>query len=171
MKTLAKLLLFAILFFSLSEVVLAATDTKDQTVTITFDEIAELAVSGDPGLLEIEAPAVPGDLPADDSDASTTMAWTANYDGTHTRKITGKIDGLFSGIDLHATVAAPGSGGGASEGEKEFTAATTDYDFVTAIGNCNTSGNTITYRAEVTAMVSYYTNDTQTVTWTLTDDV
>jgi len=170
MKTLAKLLLFAVLFFSLSEVVLAATDTKDQTVSITFSEIAELAVSGNPGLLTIEAPLVPGDLPEDESDASTHMDWTSNVAAGQTRKITGKIDALFSGIDLHATVAAPGSAGGTSASEKEFTAATTDYDFVTAIGNCNTSANTITYRAEVTAMVAPYTNTQQTVTWTLTDD-
>jgi hypothetical protein len=171
MKILAKLLLFAVLFFSLVQVVLAETDTKYQTVSITFSEIAELAVSGDPGLLTIEAPLVPGDLPEDESDASTHMDWTSNVAVGQTRKVTGQIDVLFSGIDLHATVAAPTGAGGTSAGEKEFTAATTDYDFVTTIGNCNISANTITYRAEVTAMVAPYTNTQQTVTWTLTDDV
>jgi len=170
MKTLAKLLLFAVLFFSLVQVVMATTDTKNQTVSITFSEISELAVSGNPGLLTIEAPLVEGDLPEDESDATTHMDWTSNVAAGQTRKITGQIASLFSGIDLFATVAAPGSAGGTSAGELRFTAATTDYDFVTAIGNCNTSANTITYRAEVTAMVAPYTNTQKVVTWTLTED-
>jgi hypothetical protein len=170
MKTLAKLLLFAVLFFGLVQVVLATTDQAQQTVTITFSEISELAVSGNPGTLTITAPLVPGDLPEDESDATTNMDWTSNVAAGQTRKITGQIDALFSGIDLYATVDAPGGAGGTSAGELRFTAATTNYDFVTAIGNCNTSDNTITYRADVTAMVAPYTNTQQTVTWTLTED-
>ncbi len=170
MKTLAKLLLFAVLFFGLVQVVLA-TNSDTQTVTITFSKIAELAVSGDPGTLTIVEPLVPGDLPEDESDATTTMAWTANVDTGETRKITGNIDGLFNGIDLYATVDAPGGAGGTSANEVKFAAASTDYDFVTLIGNCHTSGNTITYRANVpTEMVTPYTNTTNDVTWTLTDD-
>jgi hypothetical protein len=171
MKILAKVLLVAALIVGLTGVVMATTDFDTQTVTITFSEISKIAASGDPGTLVIDAPAIPGDLPADESDVSTTMAWTANVAVGKTRKITGSLDGLFSGIDLHATVAAPTGAGGTSAGEKTFIVATTGYDFVTAIGNCNTSAQTITFRASVSSMVAPYTDTEQIVTWTLTEDL
>lgn len=170
MKRLAKVLLLTGLVVGLTGVAIATTDTDTQTVTITFSEISVIAASGDPGTLTIVAPATPGDLPADQSDNSTTMAWTANVAAAQTRKITGSIDGLFSGINLYGTVAAPGGTDGTSAGETQFVAATTDYDFVTAIGNCNVTTQTITFRASVTAMVAPYTDTTQIVTWTLTED-
>ena len=148
----------------------AATDTDTQTITITFEEIAAIGVSGDPGTLTITAPATPGDLPDDETDNTTTMAWTSSVATGLTRDITGQIDGLFSGIDLYCTVAAPGGSDGTSAGETQFAAATTDYDFVTGVGASNSSGNTITYRADCTSLVETYTNDTQIVTWTLQED-
>jgi len=169
MKTLTKILLLVVLFAGLTSLAIAATDTAQSTVTITFSEIAEIAVSGNPGTLIIAAPATPGSLPADQSDASTTMAWTSNADSGKTRKVTGSLASLFDGIDLYATVTA-GSGKGTSAGVLKFTAAATDYDFVTGIGNCNTSGETITFRASVTAMVAPYTSTQKVVTWTLTED-
>lgn len=171
MKTLtAKILLLAALLLVLAGVAMATTDTANQTVTITFSEISELAVSGNPGTLTIVAPVTSGDLPADQTDTSTAMSWTSNVDAGQTRKVTGSIDVLFSGINLYATVAAPGGTDGTSAGEAQFVAAATAYDYVTAIGNTNTSAQTITYRAEVSAMVAPYTNTQQTVTWTLTED-
>lgn len=170
MKNSVKVLLLAVLVVGLASVVMATTDTDTQTVTITFSEISEIDASGDPGTLTIVAPATPGDLPADQTDATTTMAWTSNVAAAQTRKITGSIDGLFSGINLYATIAAPGGADGTSAGETEFVAASTDYDFVTAIGNCNVSAQTITFKASVSAMVAPYTDDTQIVTWTLTED-
>lgn len=169
MKNSVKVLLLAVLVVGLASVVMATTDTDTQTVTITFSEISEIAASGDP-TLTIIAPATAGDLPADQTDATTTMAWTSNVDAAQTRKITGSIDGLFSGINLYATIAAPGGADGTSAGETQFVAAATDYDFVTAIGNCNVSAQTITFKAEVSAMVAPYTDSTQIVTWTLTED-
>jgi len=170
MKKLAKILLPILIIVLLTAVVTATTDTANQTVSITFDEISVLAARGDPGLLTIAAPAAAGDLPADQSDATTTMAWTANKAGATTRKITGSIDTLFTGIDLYGTVGGPGGTDGTSAGETEFAVAATDYDFVTAIGNTNTSAQTITYKASVSAMADPYTNTQQTVTWTLTED-
>jgi hypothetical protein len=170
MKSLSKVLLLLALVMGFAGVVLATNDTTQQTVTITFSEISEIAASGDPGTLTIVAPATPGTLPADQTDATTTMAWTSNVAAGQTRKITGSIDALFSGIDLFATVAAPGGASGTSANEKKFAAATTDYDFVTSIGNCNVTAQTITFRASVTQMVDWYTDATQTVTWTLTED-
>ncbi|MHC4637923.1 MAG: hypothetical protein ACYTBP_13035 [Planctomycetota bacterium] len=170
MKILAKILVVSFMIGLLAIVAIATTDTANQTVSITFSEISEVAVSGNPGLITIAAPATPGDLPADQSESTTTMAWTSNVAAAQTRKISGQIDALFSGIDLYGTVAAAGGAAGTSAGETKFTAATTDYDFVTAIGNTNTSAQTITYRANVTAMVAPYTNTQNTVTWTLTED-
>lgn len=170
MKNLTKVLLAIVLVIAMVTTLKAATDTDTQTVTITFEEIAAIAASGDPGTLTITAPTTPGDLPDDESDATTTMAWTSSVASGQTRTITGSIDALFSGIDLHATVAAPGGADGTSSGEIEFTAATTDYTVVTGIGASNTTGQTITYRAECTSLVETYTSTQQTVTWTLTED-
>ncbi len=171
MKTLTTKILLLAAFVVVLPCVVMAGNTAEQIVTITFSEISELAVSGDPGTLEITFPATPGDLPADETEALTTMAWTCNVVGAARKKITGKIDALFSGINLYATVAAPGGDDGTSEGKTQFTAATADYDFVTAIGNTYTSAQTITFTAEVSAMVDPYTDVSQTVTWTLTDDI
>ena len=169
MKILAKVLLAASLIVGLEAVAMAVTDSCTQTVTITFSEAADIAVSGDPATLTIGAPVTAGGLPADQTDATTTMAWTSSVADTLTRKITGSIDGLFNGINLYATVATPGGADGTSAGETLFAAAVTDYDFVTAIGNSNTSSQTITYRASVTTIVAPYTAS-QIVTWTLTED-
>jgi hypothetical protein len=167
MKVLAKTLLVAGVIVGLISAAIATTDTATSTVTITFSEISELAVSGDPGTLTIAAPAAAGSLPADQTDITTTMAWTSNVAAGQTRKITGSIASLFSGIDLYATVTA-GGGSGTSAGEQKLIV--TDTDFVTGIGNCNTSGETITFRADVTSMVAPYTSTQKVVTWTLTED-
>jgi|GEM_PF-3318030 len=168
MKVLAKTLLAVGMIVGLMSVATATTDTATSTVTITFSEISELAVSANPATLTIVAPAAAGDLPADQTDASTTMAWTSNVAAGQTRKITGSIASLFSGIDLYVTVTAGGGSNGTSAGELKLIVA--DTDFVTGIGNCNTSGQTITFRANVTSMVAPYTNTQKVVTWTLTED-
>jgi len=173
MKKLISILLAIVLTFVLSSIALAGTGGGNSSVTITFSEIAELGVSGNPGTLTIVAPTTAGDLPADQSDATTTMSWTSNTAFTTvqlTRKITGSLDVLFSGIDLYGTVAAPGTTSGASAGELLFAAAVTGYEFVTGIENCNISAQAITFRANVTGMVTPYTSTAQTITWTLTED-
>ena len=174
MKKLMIILLAIVLTFGLSGVALAITDTANSTVTITFSEIAELAVSGNPDTIVIAAPTNAGDLPADVSNNATTMSWTSNTDYVaevqQTRKITGSLDVLFSGIDLYGTVAAPGGTSGASAGELKFTEAAAAYEFVTGIENCNVSAQMITFRADVTGMVTPYTATAQTITWTLTED-
>jgi Tfp pilus assembly protein PilW len=169
MKSLLKFHVIVLLILGLSILAIAATDTDTQTVTITFQEIAVIGASGDPGTLTITAPAIAGDLPADQTDSTTTMAWTCNCAVATTRKITGQIDALFSGINLYGTVAATSSGG-TSTGETQFAAATTDYDFVTDIPSENVSGETITFKASVSSMVAPYTDQSQIVTWTLTED-
>ena len=166
MKVLVKTLLAVGMIVGLISAAIATTDTATSTVTITFSEISELAVSGDPGTLTIGT-ATAGSLPADQTDATTTMAWTSSVAVGTTRKITGSIASLFPGIDLYATVTA-GGGSGTSAGEQKLIV--TDTDFVTGIGNCNTSGETITFRANVTSLVAPYTSTQKVVTWTLTED-
>jgi hypothetical protein len=161
----------ALVVVGLSLGVSAVTDTATSTVSITFSEIAVLDVSGDPGLLTIAAPAAAGDLPADQLDTTTTMSWTCNVDAATTRKVSGSIESLFSGIDLYATIAAPGTTEGTSAGQLLFAAAATDYDFITTIGDCNVSAQTITFRANVSAMVAPYVNTQIVITWTLTEDL
>ena len=156
------------MIFGLTGVLMAATGSVGSGVTATFEEIADLSVSGNPGTITIAAPAVAGDLPADVSDATTTMSWTSNVPELTSRKITGSLDVLFSGINLYATVAAPGGTSGASAGELLFTAAATAYEFVTGIENCSVSAQMITFRANVTGMVTPYTATAHTITWTLT---
>lgn len=174
MKRLISILLVIVLTFALSGIALAGTGGGNSSVTITFSEIAELGVSGNPGTLTIVAPATAGDLPADQSDNGTTMSWTSNTDyvaeAQQTRKITGSLDVLFSGIDLYGTVAAPGGTSGTSANELKFAEAAVAYEFVTGIENCNVSAQMITFRANVTGMVTPYTSTAQTITWTLTED-
>ena len=148
---------------------IAVTDTGSSSTTITFSEIAELAVSGNPGTMTIPAPAAAGDLPADVSDATASMSWTSNVPGITNRKITASLAVLFPGINLYVTVAAPGGDNGVSAGALLFAVAATAYEFVIGIGNCNVSGQTITFRANATGMVTPYTATLQTITWTLTE--
>jgi len=173
-KLIISISLIMVLTFGLSGIALAGTGEDSSTVTITFEEIAEIGVSGNPGTITIVAPATAGDLPADQSEATTTMSWTSNTDyvgeAQQTRKITGSLDVLFSGIDLYGTVAAPGTTSGASAGELKFETAAAAYEFVTGIENCNVSAETITFRANVTGMVTPYTSTAQKITWTLTED-
>jgi len=169
MKLNIKRALLCIVILGLSSVAIAVTDTATQNVTITFSEIATLSVSGDPGTLTFTTPATPGDLPADQTDNSTTMSWTSNVDTGMTRKITGSLDALFSGVNLYAQLTAAGSNA-TPTGETQFVAAATDYDFITGITDENVSAETITYRAEVSSMVAPYTSTTNVVTWTLTED-
>jgi hypothetical protein len=165
---------YLVMFFTgvmvlfLSGVAMAETDTASSVVTITFSEVAELGVSGDPGTMTIDNPASAGNLPADATESTTTMSWTSNVPAAQTRKITGNLDVLFSGILLYANVSAPGTDGGTSAGKTQFVAAATDYDFVTAIGNCNASAQSVTFTAEVSEMVAPYTSTAHTITWTFT---
>ena len=168
MKKLLVVLLVGALALGLSGVAMAVEDVGASGVTVTFSEIAELVVSGNPGTMTIAAPETGGSLPADVSDTATTMSWTSNAAGATTRKITGSLDVLFSGVDFYGTVAAPGSTDGASAGELKFAVAATAYDFITGIGNCNVSTQTITFRINITGMVAPYTATTQTISWTLT---
>ena len=168
MKKLISILLVITLVLGISGVALAGTGSATSTVTITFSEIAVLGVSGTAGTITIVAPVIAGNLSADVQENNTIMSWTSNTASGLTRKITGSLDVLFPGINLYATVAAPGGNSGTSVGELHFAAATT-YEFVTGIGNCNVSAQAITFRANVTGMVTPYTETAQTITWTLTE--
>jgi len=74
MKTPTKILLLVVLVTGLTGAAIAATSTAQSTVTITFSEVAAIAVSGNPSTLTIVSPTTPGNLPADQSDSTSTMA-------------------------------------------------------------------------------------------------
>ncbi len=175
MKSLAKVLLLLVIgmLAGLPAAVKAATDNAYYDVDIRLYQIASIAPSGDPPTLTIVAPATAGDLPAAQSDATTTLLWSSAVESSigYTRKLTASIDTLFDGIDLSASVSvATGTGDlGTSAGEVVLT--TIDQDFITGMGSCWTglTGNTVTFKATVTGMVAPYTAATRVVTWTLTN--
>ena len=151
----------------------AATDTASYDVSINIYELASIAASGNPPTITIVAPAIAGDLPATQSDASTTLLWSSAVDSSmgRTRKLTANIDALFDGIDLYITVAVTTGSGDLGTSAGCILLTTIDKDFITGMGSCYTgpTGNTVTFDAVVTGMVAPYTAATRVVTWTLTN--
>lgn len=150
----------------------AATDTASYDVSINIYELASIAASGNPPTITIVAPAIAGDLPATQSDASTTLLWSSGVESSagRTRKLTANIDALFDGIDLYITVAVTTGSGDLGTSAGCILLTTIDKDFITGMGACYTgpTGNTVTFEAVVTGMVAPYTAATRVVTWTLT---
>jgi len=145
------------------------TDTATQTVTITVEEIAVLAASGDPATLTLVPPAG-GSLPTPVTNALTSLDWTSNVASGNTRTITAQLDADFSGtIVLKATLAAPGGTNGATNNQRTLSSGSAELMF-TGITNENCTGATITYEASLSAMMAPVTDESHTVTWTLTED-
>lgn len=145
------------------------TDTASQTVTVTVEEIAQLAVSDQPGTLTItNADTTAGSLPPAVTEATTSLAWTSNVSAGG-RNITAELDtDTTAGLVLSATVADPGTGtsSGSSAGKQALS--TTAATLFSGITNENCSGATITYEASLTTMIAPIASESHTVTWTLT---
>ncbi|HDZ68823.1 MAG TPA: hypothetical protein ENH43_00170 [Phycisphaerales bacterium] len=174
MKSSAKVLLLLVtgMLAGLPAAVQAATTNAYYDVSINLYEIASIAASGDPPTITIVAPAIAGNLPATQSDASTTLLWSSAVDSSlgRTRKLTASISALFDGINLSATVAVTTGTGDLGTSAGKVLLATIDKDFITGMGSCYTgsTGNTVTFEAVVTGMVAPYTAATRVITWTLT---
>jgi hypothetical protein len=155
------------LVLGLAGAVGAATDQATQTVTITVEEIAQLSVSGDPATLTLtNAGTIPGSLPAAATDASTSLSWSSNV-ASGARKLTAALDATFtSGIVLKATLAKPAGSNGSTAGQ--VTLNNTDKDLFTGITNENCTNATITLEASLSQMIAPVTNESKTLTWTLT---
>ena len=138
-----------------------AASTAEQTVTYQVSAINELAVSGNPEALIVNA-AVAGSAPGSVSDSSTSYAITTNESN---RKITGSLNtAMPSGVSLSASLAAPA--GGSSAGAVALTAVA--QDLVTGISALNESGKVITYNLSATAAAGVVPSASKTVTLTVT---
>ena len=136
----------------------------DQNVSVTFETIDVLGVTGAAAVMFVAT--TPGVLPVNQTDNSTSLAWTTNSDD---RKITASLATLFAGVNLSALVTVVGGAGTAAI--VNFAVAGTPYDAVTGIGIECLAGQLITYTGVVTVMVVGYGSKTNVVTWTLTGDV
>ena len=161
MKNLAALLLVVGLVLGLIGLSIAA-NTAQQTVTFQVDAIDEISVSGNPGNLAVTT-ATPGSQPDDDTDNSTSWAVTTN--GTN-KKMTGGINSnMPANVTLQINLTAPT--GGSSSGDQSLS--TTAADLVTSVTQVAESGLTIAYTLSATIDAGVVTQDTRTVTLTLTD--
>ena len=138
---------------------LTAGPTATQDVTFAVEAINELAISGAPNLVINVATA--GEDPEPDT-ATGTYAITTNETG---RKITAALDqAMPAGLTLQVDVAQPT--GATSVPAVTLTVA--DADVVTGISTVSESGNAITYTLSATAEAGVVTEQTRTVTYTIT---
>jgi len=119
-----------------------AGNTATQTVQFQAPQVNEIAVSGNPAKIILDAPAA-GDDFVEKTDASTTYSFSTNQ---ASRKITGQITtggDMPTATNLNITLAAPG-GTWTSAGKKDLSVAATAQDLAT--GNAGSSKTkTITY--------------------------
>ena len=169
MKKLLVVLLAAALTSGLVGTAMAVSDTAIQSVTITVEEIAQLAVSGSPGTFTLSnAATVAGSLPDAQEEATTSLSWTSNV-SSGTRKITAQLDADYTtGIVLKATVTVDAASNGRTGGQKTLSFATAE-EMVTGITNENVTGNTVTYEASASTMIAPVASESKTVIWTLTE--
>jgi hypothetical protein len=154
--------------------VVAATDSTTQSITMEVEEIAVLTVTTSPATLTIAAPATAGDVPADVSDSTTYAQYTSTVPAGQSRKVTAQLDGSEAapaGTALHLAATVP-DGQGATTGEKQITADSA-ADIITGIASVNTGsgatdGAQLNYRLTVTDMTSLIADDQEDVTVTLT---
>jgi hypothetical protein len=144
----------AALIFALAIPTLAA----DHIVTVTISAINEISVTGAPSLTVSTATA--GQDLDDDVDLVTCdLSWTTN---AANKKITVATT-LAPSVTLKVVAVAPTAGSAAAE----VTLSTTAADFITGIGKTfGTSDITYTLAASVTDAI--VTNETITVTYTIT---
>ena len=163
MKTQIKIVAAAILatgLFGFSSKVQAGATTS-QTVSYEVQAINELAVSGDPSALTINA-ATAGSGPTTVTDTTSTYSVTTNESS---RKITGHLNSdMDSGVTLSVTLAAPS--GATSAGKTALSH--TDSDLVTGISTTATSGLGISYELAATVDAGVVSSKNKTVTFTIT---
>lgn len=134
-----------------------AQNTAQQTVSYSIGVIDVLTISGNPGLLVIDATYTPA------TDATTSYSITTNGTG---RRITGEINtAMPANTTLEASLAAP-TGGGSSAGYLALS--TTPVNLVTGIPAVAETGRTISYRFSATVAAGSLSG-TRTVTLTLTN--
>jgi hypothetical protein len=181
MKTFKVCLVVALAVLTLGAIAYAGA-TAGTEPDVNIDDIKEIAVynSHNP-TVTVAAPATPGNLPADVTDADTYLHYTVNVaSATDTRKITAALTtGDVPSAYTIALTPVVGSGGGGTEGTAanitELTSS--EQDLVTGMVNCwtgvgATDGVNVTYTISCSAM-PYYEADDRTslaVTYTVAEE-
>lgn len=136
-----------------------AAATATTTATFEVDAINEIALTGAPPVLTINAAAA-GVAPTPVT-ATQTYAITTNQ----TAKISASIDTVMpDGLVLTASMAAPT--GATSNNAVALTTAA--QDLVTGITNVSQTGLLLTYGLSATAAVGVTASSTRTITYTVT---
>lgn len=137
-------------------------DVGTHVVSFDFLGINEIEVTGTPNLTISSA--IAGEQPQEATDSSSTYGITTN--GTN-KKITASIDtAMPAHVTLKVNVAAP-SGSGTSLGDMTLT--TSASNVVTSISQVAESSLTITYKLSATVQAGVLSNNTRTVTFTISD--
>ena len=154
---------------------IAESATTTQTVTLTINEVAEVAVTGNVSMT-IDNPGTPGDDPADEMDSSTRIQYTSVVEDTDTRVVTAAItDGLVpSGTHLELNASGETAGEGSPVPILNLDA--TPKNLITGIGSvatgsAGTEGLLLDYVWVVDSVpdLDPLESDLLTVTFTLAD--
>jgi len=173
MKTFA---LVAVLLL-VSSFAFAQANVATQTFQLGVNDISVLAVSGDPGDLEIVAPAAGGDAPDPVSTgAVTNLDYTTVIDDGEAKSITAELSvAVPAGTTLDLAVGTPGGGEGTPGDEADASWTGLDISaqtIVDNIGSCYTdgAGPTLDYTLSITDWAAVVSADMadETVTFTLT---
>lgn len=157
---------------------LGQANVDSHTVTMQVADMAVLNLVGGNITLSIAAPGTGGQQPADDTDATCYLQYTATVPSAQTRTITvawGGADSAPAGCSLRVTATPSGTAGeGSTAGQR--TISSSAQTVVTGIGSCytgtgGTDGANLSYVLTVTDPASLVSGDSEvaTVTYTLTD--
>jgi len=147
----------AIVIFSINPTKIvraAASDSDNQTVSVTVNDINEIALGSTSVIIPAIETTTAGQAP-DSQSITDTLDFTTNAPSNSTRKITVSLDGNFTDgltvtawLQLDGTVNS-GTQHGTSTGNK--TLSTVAQDLATGLYEEAVSGNTLTYTATATA--------------------
>jgi hypothetical protein len=178
MKKMKLLTLAAALILLVSGSALGQANVASHTVTMEVGNMAVLNLTGGNITLTIAAPGTGGQQPADDTDNTCYLQYTATVPSGMTRTLTVAWeagDTAPGGCELRVTTTPSGQAGeGSTAGQR--TISSSGQAAVTSIGSCytgtgGTDGANLSYVLTVTDPSSLVAGDSEaaTVTYTLTD--
>jgi hypothetical protein len=157
---------------------LGQANVDSHTVTMDVSDMAVLNLTGGNITLTIAAPGTGGQQPADDTDNTCYLQYTATVPSGMNRTLSvawGAGDTAPGGCSLRVTATPSGAAGeGSTAGQR--TISSSGQTVVTSIGSCftgtgGTDGANLSYALTVTDASSLVAGDSEaaTVTYTLTD--
>lgn len=178
MKKMKLLTLAAALILLVSGSALGQANVDAHTVTMDVGNIAVLNLTGGNITLTITAPGTGGQQPADDTDNTCYLQYTATVPSGMTRNLSvawGAGDTAPAGCSLRVTATPSGAAGeGSTAGQR--TISSSGQTVATGMGSCytgtgGTDGANLGYVLTVTDASSLVAGDSEaaTVTYTLTD--